>query len=112
MYLKKDSDYGDFKYEGTFGDIDVTLVADTENGTTPGTKPLPDAEPKPGEIPYDSADWWAMLGYSGDGFTLGLETDSTDFYKVSFSFDTGDFTIGGSVDHRRFLGSIRLDYDE
>ena len=85
-------DYGDFKYEGTFGDIDVTLVADTENGATPGD----------GAIPGDSADWWAMLGYSGDGFSLGLETDSTDSYEVSFSFDTGDFTIGGSVDDSDF----------
>ena len=52
---EEDIEYGDFKYEGTFGDIDVTLVADTENGATPGDD----------SIPGDSADWWAMLGYSG-----------------------------------------------
>ena len=90
--IEEGKDYGDFKYEGTFGDIDVTLVADTENGATPGDE----------AIPVGSADWWAMLGYSGDGFKLGLETDSTDFYEVSFSFDTGDFTIGGSVDDSDF----------
>ena len=101
---EEDNDYGDFKYEGTFGDIDVTLVVDTENGNTPGTLVADteiDATPEE-LIPGNSADWWAMLGYSGDGFSLGLETDSTDFYKVSFSFDTGDFTVGGSVDDSDF----------
>ena len=83
-----DEDYGDVKYEGTFGDFGITLVADAKAGVTPGDGTIAAGEPT----------WWAEATYSPDGFSLGLETDSSSDYEFSASVDVGTFTIGGSVD--------------
>ncbi len=86
--VEDDEDYGDVKYEGEFGGVSVTLVADAQMGLTPGDATIPAADP----------DWDLALAYAGAGFTLGLDTDSTSDYDLSASVDVGNFTIGASVD--------------
>ncbi|MEE9387124.1 MAG: porin [Paracoccaceae bacterium] len=75
------TNYGDVKYTGEFGGVAVTLVADAGVGVVAGV----------------NASWDLGLAYTGAGFTLGLDTDSANAYKVSASVDVGNFTIGGAV---------------
>ena len=82
------SEYGDVKYEGSFGAVSATLVADAGLGTTPGTG-----------IAATEATWWLGLDYDGGSWTLGLETDSNNSTEVSVSADVGSFKVGGTVDN-------------
>ncbi len=77
------ADYGDIMYEGEFGAVSVTVVADAGLGVTP--------------TPTE-ADWWADLGYSADGWSFGIESDSTGYSKVRGAFDAGNFNVSGNVD--------------
>ncbi len=81
--LSNANDYGDIKYEGEFGAVSITVVAEAGLGNAPG-----------GSDP----DWWADLGYSADGWSFGIETDSTGYSKVRGAFDAGSFNVSANVD--------------
>ncbi|MEE9427033.1 MAG: porin [Paracoccaceae bacterium] len=88
--VQKDHDYGDVKYEGDFGSVSVTLVADARLGDTPSV---------PTTVAATDPDWDLGLAYAGGGYTLGLDTDSNNDWKVSASVDVGNFTIAASFEH-------------
>ena len=74
-----ETDAGDVKYEGSFGDVDVVAVLDFDNTN----------------YHFVSAD------YSGNGFSAGVESvndlDDSNLVTVSASADVGNFTIGGEA---------------
>ena len=88
--------YGDVKYEGEFGAVSVTVVADAGMGRVPGGAPV---APAPNNnIPATAPTWVAMLGYDADGWSFGIKTDSTGYSKVDAAFDAGNFNVSGNAD--------------
>ncbi len=87
--VTKTSKYGDVKYEGTFGAVKMTLVADAGLGDTPRT---------PSGVAATEAVWDLGLKYDGGSWSLGVDADSTNAYKVSASVTAGNFTFGAAVD--------------
>ena len=83
--------YGDVKYEGEFGAVSVTVVADAGMGDTPGGTP-------PNDIPATSATWVAMIDYDAGDWNFGIKTDSTGYSKVNAAFDAGNFNVRGNAD--------------
>ncbi len=81
--LSNANDYGDIKYEGEFGAVSITVVAEAGLGNAPGA---------------GDPDWWADLGYSADGWSFGIETDSTGYSKVRGAFDAGSFNVSANAD--------------
>ncbi len=81
------SNYGDVKYEGTFGAVSATLVADAGLGTTPGTG-----------VAATEATWDLGLKYKGGNFNASLDTDSTNAWKLGADATFGNYTVGASVD--------------
>lgn len=80
--------YGDVKYEGTFGDVTASLVADAGLGvTTDGAT-----------VAATSADWILNLGYDGGNFNASLETDSTNFWEIGVGATVGSFDLGATFD--------------
>jgi len=85
------SKYGDVKYEGEFGAVSVTVVADAGMGDTPGAV-------APNDIPAGSATWVAMIDYDAGDWSFGIKTDSTGYSKVNAAFDAGNFNVRGNAD--------------
>lgn len=85
--VTEDSDYGDVKYEGTFGAVGVTVVADAGLGVTPGTG-----------VAAASATWDLGLKYTGSSFNASLDADSNNNWDLAADASFGNFTVGAALD--------------
>lgn len=85
--------YGDIKYEGTFGMVSATLVADAGMGTTPGGGSATTTG-----VAAASATWDLGLAYAGSSFNASLDTDSTGDWDLAADTTFGNFTVGAAVD--------------
>ena len=75
-------DLGDVKYEGTFGAVKATLVADAGLGNTPTTAPK----------------WWLGVDYDGGTWGAGVETDSLGASKVKANAEIASMKVAVSAD--------------
>jgi hypothetical protein len=91
--VANEGDYGDVKYEGEFGAVSVTVVADAGLGVGPGT-----ATATVDGVAAGSATWYASIGYDAGDWNFGIETDSTGYSKVNAAFDAGNFNVRGEAD--------------
>ena len=80
---------GDVKYEGTFGAVSATLVADAGLGNMP--------------TPTGPA-WDLGLKYKGGSFNASLDTDSTNAWKLAADTTFGNYTVGASVNDSNAIG--------
>ncbi len=75
-------DLGDVKYEGTFGAVTATLVADAGLGNTPTTAPK----------------WWLGVDYDGGTWGAGFETDSLGASTVKANAEIASMKVAVSAD--------------
>ncbi len=77
----KEKDFGDVKYEGTFGNTTATLVAAVKG------------------MGKGDAAWDLGLKYAGGTWNASLDTDSSNAWKIKGDVAVGNFTIGASYDN-------------
>ncbi len=72
---------GDVKYEGEFGAVSATLVADAGLGN----------------VPVSSAKWWLGVNYDGGSWGAGVETDSLGASKVKANAEIASMKVNVSA---------------